>query len=104
MVSFSLVAHKEPVEFWISPIVDPEIKELNVDIEQFSSFDVPRGTYRLVTNDGKSNKYVKLVFDSQIRQLCKQWTCFYAKDVSGDLMRIACIDVTSGDHTFNIAL
>lgn len=102
--SFMLQSHQLPVKFWISPIVDPDIKELNVDIEQFAVYDVPCGTYRLTTNNGKSNKYVKLVFDSQIRQVCKDWTCFYASDGQGGFMRIACIDITCGDHDFNISL
>ena len=102
--SFVIESHQLPVKFWISQIVDPEIKELNVDIEQFTTFDVPAGTYRLVTNNGKSNKYVKLVLDGYISQLAKDWTCFHAKDGVGGSMRIACIDTKCGDHSFNFSL
>jgi len=98
-----LQSHQLPIKFWISTNVDPEAKELNVDIEQFSVLDVPCGTYRLVTNDGKSSKYVKLVFNSQIRQVCKGWTCFYAADTQGGFMRIACIDINTGDHDISVS-
>ncbi len=99
-----LQSHQLPIDFWISNNVEPEAKELNVDIEQFGVLDVPYGTYRLVTNNGKSNKYVKLVFNSQIRQVCKDWTCFYAADGQGGFMRIACIDINTGDHDISISL
>jgi len=104
--SFNLNCHQMPVNFWLSNeiITDRTIPELNVDIDQFSSHDIPRGTYRLSTKKGLSNKCVKMVIDGKISRISKDFVCFYVKNGDGSFMRIACIDINSGDHDFNIML
>jgi hypothetical protein len=106
LASFNLNCHQMPVKFWLSNeiITDNLIPELNVDIDQFSVHDIPCGTYRLSTNNGLSNKYVKMVIDGKISRISKDFVCFYISDGDGGFMRIACIDMNSGDHDFNIML
>lgn len=104
---FSLHSHESSVKFWVSlndVITDNTIPTLNIDIDQFSVHDVPCGTYRLSTNNGLSNKYVKMVIDGRISRLTKDYVCFHSSDGQGGFMRIACIDINTGKHDMSISL
>lgn len=104
LYSFNIECHKSPITFYITHNVQPNTPELNVDIEQFSSVDVPSGIYRLVTHNGQSHKYVKMVIDGKIQRNFGNYICFYVKDGVGGYIRIACIDITSGEHDISLRL
>jgi hypothetical protein len=89
----SVYCHKLPITFSTRSIHDPLTKVLDIDIEQFKDVIVPRGTYRLATKAGVTNKYVTLALDSKISKFYPGFICFYYKNYDNSYDRIACLDV-----------
>ena len=90
--SYDLYCHRIPISFSVKQIHDPMVKVLNVDIPNFSSTEIPRGTYRMATNSGITDKYVTLVVDGRINRLVNDFVCFSYKNYDDTFDRVACIN------------
>ena len=90
--SASVYCHKSPITFSTRQIHDPSISVLDIDIERYTSVIVPRGTYRIATKDGITNKYVTLILDGKVTKMVVGFTCFYYKNYDDTYDRVACVD------------
>lgn len=91
-VSCQLDAHRKAFTFWINPVADTALPTLNLDIPRSVTYPVQAGTYRIVTDQGPTNKYVKFVFDGAIRQNWTDCTCLYMKNNEAGYDKLGCID------------
>jgi len=90
--SCSLNAMRTKFKLWTANTHDASIPYLNLDIEQFKMHKVDAGTYRLVTDAGVTNKYVKFPVDGAIQQNWSDYTCLYIKNNENRLDKIGCMD------------
>lgn len=93
-VSFQLDANRKQFTIFVSPVVNKDAQELNVDIPRSKTFVIPEGTYRLTTNAGPTNKYVTFPVDGAIRQDWTYITCFYIKNNENKYDKLGCLDTT----------
>lgn len=91
-VSFDVQAHKPGFFLWTSPVVDKSAPDLNVDLPINVSQPFSAGVYRLVTNDGPTNKYVQLAHDGCLRKNWGDFTCFYLKNYDATYDKVGCVD------------
>lgn len=92
LCSFNVQAHKPGFFLWTSPVVDKNAPDLNVDVPLHVSQPFTAGVYRVVTNDGPTNKYVQLAFDGCLRKNWGTFTCFYLKNYDDSLEKAGCVD------------
>ena len=90
--SFNVHAMRKTFKIWTSHIHDNSIPSLNLDVERFKVHQVPAGTYRLITNAGVTNKYVKFPVDGAVQQTWFNFTCLYIKNNENKLDKIGCFD------------
>ena len=98
LCSLSLQATRSQFTVWTSPVVNKDIQELNLDVPRNTNHVVPAGVYRLATNDGPTNKYVKFPVDGLLRQHWADYTCFYVKNNENSYDKIACVDTKQTMH------
>lgn len=105
VLSSQLDAHRKRFTVSINPVVNSNVPELNLDIPRTTTFPITQGTYRLVTNAGKTNKYVTFPVDGAIRQNWTNYTCFYTKNNEDSYDKLGCVDTTKIlDKDFHINL
>lgn len=92
LCSFNTYAHKPGFFLWTSPVVDRNAPDLNVDIPRDVSQPFTAGVYRVVTNDGPTNKYVQLAHDGCLRRNWGDFTCFYLKNYDNTYDKVGCVD------------
>ena len=102
MVCSPVYAMRTTFKIWSSPVVDDSIPFLNLDVEQLRFHHVSAGTYRLRTDEGATNKYVKFPVDGAVFQQWKNITCLYIKNNENSLDKLGCLDTLKVMNPFSM--